>query len=189
MLAVGAVAATAATGARRDGVTGRLPVVTAACVLAAVVLVPTVAAVSIVTDRLGPFDTPFQPVRVTAAVRSFFGVLGSTEQLLPVVERARNGAPFLMATQTSALAAPFIFDSGQEVLPIGGFTGTIPEPTLAALESLVHRGAFHLVVQSSSATDPRLVWITHHCLALPPARGPGIPSNSHYANFYCTPRS
>ena len=35
----------------------------------------------------------------------------------------------LMATQTSAVAAPFIYDSGREVLPIGGFTGTIPEPS------------------------------------------------------------
>ena len=58
-----------------------------------------------------------------------------------------------MATETSALAAPFIFVSGQEVLPIGGYTGTIPEPSLATLESMVRKGTFHLVLQSPSATD------------------------------------
>ena len=31
-----------------------------------------------------------------------------------------------MATQTSAVAAPFIYDSGREVLPIGGYTGNDP---------------------------------------------------------------
>lgn len=41
-----------------------------------------------------------------------------------------------MATQASALAAPFIWASGKEVLPVGGFTGTIPEPSLPALKNL-----------------------------------------------------
>jgi hypothetical protein len=39
-----------------------------------------------------------------------------------------------MAVYTSAVAAGFISASGKEILPIGGFTGTIPEPTLAQLE-------------------------------------------------------
>ena len=42
----------------------------------------------------------------------------------------RNGAPDLMATQTSVLAASLIFATGQEVLPIGGYTGTIPDPSM-----------------------------------------------------------
>ena len=90
-----------------------------------------------------------------------------------------------MATQTSALAAPFIFVSGQEVLPIGGYTGTIPEPSLATLESMVHAGAFHLVLQSPSTTDPRLVWIARHCLSVPPPTGRGVPSGARYAIYYC----
>ena len=94
-----------------------------------------------------------------------------------------------MATETSAVAAPFIYDSGQEVLPIGGYTGTIPEPSLATLRSLVHTGAFHLVIQSRSPTDARLVWVERHCLAVAPATGTGVPAGvvGRFAVYYCLP--
>jgi 4-amino-4-deoxy-L-arabinose transferase-like glycosyltransferase len=156
-----------------------------AAALAALLVVPTVASASIAWNRLGPFDTPFQPVAVTEGVRAFFGVTSTTADLLPGLERARRGAPYLMATETSALAAPFIFVSGQEVLPIGGYTGTIPEPTLATLESMIRAGRFHLVLQSPSATDPRLVWMAHHCLSVPQPTGVDVPSNTRYAIYYC----
>jgi len=159
---------------------GILLAVVSVCLLA-----PTVASVSAVTARLGPFDTPFQPPKVTVAVRQFFGVLDATRVLIPKLEQARNGAPFLMATQTSALAAPFIYDTGEEVLPIGGYTGTIPSPTLVRLQALVRSDAFHLVIQAHGATDPRLRWIVRTCLALPPASGPGVPKSTDYALFYC----
>ena len=113
-----------------------------------VAMVPSIASLSIASNRLGPFDTPFQPVAVTYGVRAFFDVTAHTASLIPGLEKYRNGAPFLMANQTSALAAPFIYVSGQEVLPIGGYTGTIPEPTLPTIEFMVHAGGFHLVLQS-----------------------------------------
>jgi hypothetical protein len=159
--------------------------VSLAASVVAVMLVPAVASVSVAAERLGPFDTPFQPVAVTTGVRAFFGATAAAARLLPRLEQVRRGAPFLMATQTSALAAPFIFVSGQEVLPIGGYTGTIPEPSLAALTSMVHSGAFHLVLQSPSATDPRLVWIARHCISVPQPTGQGVPSGTRYAIYYC----
>ena len=149
--------------------------------LAAVLLTPAVASVSLVQQRLGPFDTPFQPEAVTAGVRALFAVSTGTAAVVPTLEAARRGAPFLMATETSALAAPFIFDTGQEVLPIGGYTGTIPSPTLASLQARIDQGQFHLVIQSSTATDPRLVWIAQHCLALPQPAGAG----GRYHLYYC----
>jgi 4-amino-4-deoxy-L-arabinose transferase-like glycosyltransferase len=157
--------------------------------LAAVVIVPSVASVSIAASRLGPFDTPFQPVGVTDGVRAFFGVTAATAALIPRLEQARAGAPYLMATQTSALAAPFIFVSGQEVLPIGGFTGTIPEPSLSAIKSMIRDGKFHLVLQSPTTTDPRLVWIAHHCARVAQPTGADVPSKARYAIFYCLPSS
>ena len=153
--------------------------------LAALLVVPTVASASIAVNRLGPFDTPFQPEGVTLGVRTFFDLAAATDRFLPRLEQVRRGAPYLMATQTSALAAPFIFASGQEVLPIGGFTGTIPEPTLATLRSLVHAGAFHLVLLSASTTDPRLVWVTRHCLPVAQPAGAASPSTDRIAIFYC----
>ena len=40
-----------------------------------------------------------------------------------------EGAPYPLATQTATLASVYIYASGQEALPIGGFTGTIPSAT------------------------------------------------------------
>jgi 4-amino-4-deoxy-L-arabinose transferase-like glycosyltransferase len=165
------------------GVRSRLVAAGLAASVAAVSLVPAAASVSVAANRLGPFDTPFQPEAVTLGVRAFFGVLPATSRLLPPLEQARRGAPYLMATQTSALAAPFIYVSGQEVLPIGGFTGTIPSPTLSALVSMIRTGLFHLVLQSPTTTDARLLWIAGHCASLP--QPPGAPPQAHYAIYYC----
>ena len=68
-----------------------------------------------------------------------------------------------MATQTAVLAAPFIYASGKEVLPIGGFTGITPAPTLPKLQSLIRTGFVVTFLQSPTTTDPRLTWIAHHC--------------------------
>ncbi len=167
---------------------GRRELVIAAFIVAgmAAAIVPAVACESIVANRLGPFDTPFQPQVVTTYIRVFFGGNGSVVNTLPTLEHVRNGAPYLMATETSALAAPFIYYSGLEVLPVGGFTGTIPEPSLRAVENMIHKSDFHLVLQSPTTTDPTLVWISRHCLHVgnrtaPSSTGPGL----RLAVYYC----
>jgi hypothetical protein len=88
-----------------------------------------------------------------------------------------------MATQTSAVAAPFIYDSGREVLPIGGFTGTIPSPTLARLQAMIARGDFHLVIQAPTVVDPRLVWVTQHCASL--GTGPRTSAGLEFSLYFC----
>lgn len=153
-------------------------------------LVPAVATVSVVADRLGAFDTPFQPPGVTAAIRRFFvATPAAATTTLPTIERARHGARYLMAVETSAVAAPFIYATGLEVLPIGGFTGTIPSPTLPRLRSLIADDDFHLELQSPGATDPRLVFIAHHCIDLGVKRAAGPGPALHFAIYYCLPAS
>ena len=49
------------------------------------------------------------------------------------LENASYGERYLAASQTSAVAADFIFATGREVLPIGRFTGVIPSATLSQL--------------------------------------------------------
>ena len=49
-------------------------------------------------------------------------------------------------------------------MPIGGFTGTIPEPTLATLQNLIRTGFVATFLQSPTTIDPRLTWIARHCL-------------------------
>ncbi len=149
----------------------------------AVVAVPAAASVSVVAKRLGPFDTPFEGAGASALARTLGGVATQTEALLPALEAAGRNQPDLMATQTSAVAAPFIYDSGREVLPIGGFTGTIPEPSGAMLLSMIRAGDFHIVIQSPTVTDPRLRAVARQCFPLrAAAQAPGQP---RFAVYYC----
>ncbi len=132
----------------------------------AIIAVPAVASASVVSNAFGPFDTPFESAADSGYARTLGQVGARTEALLPPLERAKAIQPDLLATQTSAVAAPFIYDSGEEVVPIGGFTGTIPEPSLSRLKAMISQGDFHLVIQAPTVTDPRLVWVAEHCVPL-----------------------
>lgn len=160
-LALGSLVAFAVTRGRWAGSLASL------CAAAAILVVPCVASVSVVTNELGPFDTPFQPTSVTSSNRIFFGNPLQATKTLPAIERVRAGAPDLMATETSVLAAPFIFATGQEVLPIGGYDGVTPHPSLGAIRAAIARGQFHLVLTAAHSHDPRALWIRAHCIAVP----------------------
>ncbi len=136
------------------------------CALVAVAVVPAVASAGLVLRHRGAFDTPFESARQAEANDLLFVTtparIARTIQLL---QNARQGAPDLLAVQTAAVASVFIYASGQEALPIGGFTGTIPSPTLAQIQADVRAGRFHLVL-ATNLRDPRLGWIAAHCLPL-----------------------
>ncbi len=189
LLAVGSAAVVATLASLWVPPSSRLVVGALATSLVVVLAVPAAASATLASNRLGPFDTPFQPRPVTDDVLALYRVATATSKLLPGLEKIRRGAPYLMATQTSALASPFIYESGQEVLPIGGFTGTIPSPSLDSIRSMIRAGDFHLVLQSPSTTDPRLVWISRHCISISKGARPGRPSRTRYAVYYCLPRS
>lgn len=108
-----------------------------------VLLVPAVASVLLVVRGRGAFDTPFESPRTAAEIDELFVV---TPQMvargLPLLEKARAGAPDLPAVQSSAVASVFGYASGEEALPIGGFTGTMPQPTLTQLRDKIARGDF-----------------------------------------------
>jgi 4-amino-4-deoxy-L-arabinose transferase-like glycosyltransferase len=151
-----------------------------AAALAAGSLAPAVASATLVARHEGAFDTPFESPPAAGAIDAVFLRAPAQVQLtIGRLEAARRGAPYLLATQTAALASVFIEDSGQEALPIGGFTGTIPSPTLAQLQADVRAGRFHLVLATSN-TDPRLRWIAAHCLNL-------SPPTAALHSYYCGP--
>lgn len=168
---------------------GREAVAALALAGAALLLVPATASVLVVSERLGPFDTPFQPAGATRLVHALFAPPWSPPDLASL-ESVRHGAPYLMATQTSVLASPYIFATGQEVLPLGGYTGTNPVPSVARLARAVREGRFHLVLMSDPAADPATRWIAAHCLHLPQPAGHPTPSLvPHLALYYCTAAS
>ena len=147
------------------------------------------ASVSVVSNGLGTFDTPFQPTAVTAFTRAFFGAPLKPLSTLPAIEAARQGAPDLMAApRASVLAAPLIFATGQEVLPIGGYTGTIPEPSVSELRSMVAAGTFHLVVTAATSFDSRVIWVAENCLKLATPPNSANDLAGALATYYCAPR-
>jgi len=141
---------------------------------------PAVASATLVLRGQGAFDTPFEPARQQAAIREVFvGLPAKVALTIPGLEQAGVGGTWLLAAQTSALASVFIYDSGQEALPIGGFTGTIPAPTLSQLRADIQQGRFHLVL-TTSLRNPRLAWIAAHCRRL------GLASAPRH-NYFCLP--
>jgi len=144
-----------------------------------VLVVPVVASVTLVTGGRGAFDTPFESTRSATDIDELFFATQVVARALPSLEKARAGAPDLLAVQSAAVASLFSYPSGQEVLPIGGFTGTAPNPTLEELKDDIARGQFHLVLAFPSS-DPRLVWIAQHCRHLPASTPP-------FHGYFCVP--
>ena len=132
--------------------------------LVAVSLAPAVASVSLAAHSESAFDTPFESARAQEDVALGLGEQAalSVQDLIPDWQDTQNGAPYLMAAQSAALPSLIIYDTGLEALPIGGFDGTTPSPTLAQLQADIRHGLFHLVL-IDSGTYPRLRWITTHC--------------------------
>lgn len=179
VLAGAGTAVLAAGGVRSRVVTGGL----ALCVLG-LVTVPVAGSTVVVSNHLGPFDTPFESHPAYVFNRQLGAVAKVQVPLLPKLYQAQFGAPWLMATQTSAVAAPFIFDTGLEVLPIGGYSGSIPSPTLAQIKRYVADQDFHLVIQSPNVTDPRLKWIAGHCRLLSNGNASKAPSGNLRVSIY-----
>ena len=151
---------------------------------AAVLLLPAAASVTSVVQGLGPFDSPFESSQ-TARNNQLLAAAGPAyAQAAQAQALERQPGDALFGTDTSGLAENYILYSGLEVLPIGGYLGNVPAPTLAELQADINDGyvqAFLLPV-SPSGSDPRVLWIESHCTRVPPR--PGSPPRPD-ANFFC----
>ena len=67
--------------------------------------------------------------------------------LISYLQKNRNGAKFLMATFTTMSAASYINATGDNVLPIGGFDGSDPSPTLKQIKAWVADGELQFVLE------------------------------------------
>jgi 4-amino-4-deoxy-L-arabinose transferase-like glycosyltransferase len=175
----------------------------AACVLVA----PSAASAALVSHEGGPFDTPFESQSTGAVLQIGQHPVANSSNPLGIFDRFAGGAHYVLATYTSLLAASFIFTTGAEVLPIGGFTGAVPSPSLARLEHLVDTNQLRFVL-ATTLKDPRLVWIAAHCrdvtphppaapaaaAATAPVAAPLTPAEKasaeqaeRFAVYFCTP--
>lgn len=129
---------------------------------------PAVGSVWLVRHHLGPFDSPYESAGLARVTQSAplqdSPILRLTVNAL---QRLEGGTRYVFATDSSLVAAPFIFGTGAEVLPVGGFTGRLPSPTLEQLRRDIARGRLRFVL-AGRTTDPRFVWIAAHCRSLDP---------------------
>jgi 4-amino-4-deoxy-L-arabinose transferase-like glycosyltransferase len=77
----------------------------------------------------------------------------SERALYSYVTAHRARASYLMAVQSWSEASPYILTTGQEVLPMGGFSGSVPEPTLAKVKELVRTGQLRFFLLDGGSGD------------------------------------
>jgi 4-amino-4-deoxy-L-arabinose transferase-like glycosyltransferase len=128
----------------------------------AILLLPAVTSILGVTRRLGPFAAPYEPA---SAVVSPAAARHDRQIDLEIVEEisAAYPAPIAFATDTSTLAGPYILYTGREILPIGGYQGGIPSPTLAQLRRYIASGQVRAFLVPLISSDPRIAWVHAHC--------------------------
>ncbi len=66
--------------------------------------------------------------------------------LVSYLQSNRGNAKYLFATFSAMSAAPYITSTGESVMPIGGFDGSDPAPTLDAFTALVAQGDLRFVL-------------------------------------------
>ena len=140
--------------------------------IACALLLPAVASALVVKGDLGPFNAPYELTGPALAPQ----LQSRRAQSLLRGLSLRYPAPIVLGTYTSTLAAPYILASGQEVLPIGGFLGGIPSPSLAQLQHDIAAGRVRsfLIPLAPASSDPRILWILSRCqrVAGPSPRDP-----------------
>ncbi len=156
---------------------------TAGVALLSLLLAPATASASSVARGLGPFDAPFEPTSVTVATQSFSRHLASLQRFGRRLQALHE--PLGIATETSGLAVDNILFSGLEVVPIGGYTGAVPSPTLAELQRDVATSKvwLFLIVITPANPDPRIAWIRAHCRPIGKPEGSGFVKYGEYSCF------
>jgi 4-amino-4-deoxy-L-arabinose transferase-like glycosyltransferase len=110
------------------------------------------------------------------------GILTGSDTLTPEQQRLdqylrahHGGSRFVAATESWSLARPYITATGQPFLPVGGFTGAAPSPTLPGVQRLVATGDVHYFLldaadapgQHDTSTDVA-GWVRSACVQVPP---------------------
>ncbi len=137
-------------------------------------LLPAVASALIVTRGLGPFTAPFEPLAGTESHGSVKRTEALNARIVELIASTYE-TPMVFAIDTSQLAAPYILASGREILPIGGFEGGVPAPTVSQLGQYVSSGRLRAVLVPAAGRDPRLVWVYDHCRRTESRTGGSIP--------------
>jgi 4-amino-4-deoxy-L-arabinose transferase-like glycosyltransferase len=163
----------------------RLAVTALAAGVAAMVLMPTAWSLSVFNSRDdgSAFDASAGPSGGGFGMTATATLTAQQTKLLAYLDAHRGSARYVMATTSWNTAAPYIEATGQKVLPMGGFSGSVPEPTLAAFKQLVHSGQLKFVMvatgggfgggnpggSGTSTVSSITTWVQSACATVPAA--------------------
>ncbi|MCQ4082383.1 glycosyltransferase family 39 protein [Streptomyces sp. RB6PN25] len=160
---------------RRASVTARPAAAAVAAAVVSVLLSPAAWSFSALDLR---YNQPGAMARVGPTNRPGGGgprtLAPSQQRLLSYLRAHRDGATYLAAVPMWSDATPYIINAGAPLLPMGGFTGQVPFPTLAQFRAMVASGKVRYVIphtglpdRSGSPADRVLVWVAAHCTRVP----------------------
>jgi 4-amino-4-deoxy-L-arabinose transferase-like glycosyltransferase len=146
------------------------------------------ASATAVADQLGPFDAPYPNARATAVdQRGWQAELAAT----PAVATYADTYPPRQSVdtrETSAEAGIYVFQTGREFLPAGGFSGQVPSTPLDQYLAYVRDGRVANVTVSVHplTRNPDMVWTMAHCA---PQRygAPFTPPGRQFRSYFCFP--
>ena len=145
------------------------------------------ASATAVTAGLGPFDTPYQSAKLTALLQSS---VQKGYAAWPAVDRYADTFPRSVAVdtfETSSFAAFDVLATGREFLPLGGFTGRVPDPTLDRFIADVAGGKVRRVFAAvrPETTNPDMRWAIGHCARVRTAEATVHQSGVTYQRYLC----
>ncbi|MCW2882631.1 MAG: mannosyltransferase, partial [Sphaerisporangium sp.] len=126
------------------------------------------------------------PTSRQASDKPVEGLSSHQRSLLAYVKAHRAGAKYLFAVDRWYDASPYILSTGVSILPMGGYTGQVPFPTLSQFSRLVTAGQLHYVLSRAdrhaggspgSTTAHVMSWVRSRCTLVPESSygGPLLP--------------
>jgi 4-amino-4-deoxy-L-arabinose transferase-like glycosyltransferase len=121
---------------------------------------------TVVTAGMGPFDSPYQPARVTYLTETVQAL--DRQEEWPLIEHYAENVPRDVAAdvfESSYIDSEDVFATGHEFLAVGGFTGEVPAPSLHQFIVDVAAGK---ITRATAAVAPRsrnpdIDWVITHC--------------------------
>ncbi len=138
---------------------------------------------------LGPFDSPYQPASVTYLSQT---VPAQRRAQWPLTQQfAARFAPDQAADvlEPSATAGEEILATGHEFLPVGGFSGRVPSPTVSQFRRYVAEGRVNQVTLAllPLSHNPVMIWVTQHCSKATFNDATFYEENTKFQRYLCTP--
>jgi 4-amino-4-deoxy-L-arabinose transferase-like glycosyltransferase len=121
--------------------------------------------------------------------------------LLGYLSAHQDGARFVAATDSWGTADSYIVTTGRTFMPIGGFTGALPHPTVTEFQQLIRDGQLRYYLlgpygglnvaldmgEPGTSAGAILGWVRTRCVLVPPADYGGTPATGTL--YDCKPGS